>query len=289
MTARPSKRKSVPANYVNIKAQSWAETLRSVPKGPKALLLFLARKADAHGCSYYKKAQMANDLGCSPRTVQYHLRALENYGLIRTIGRCANFAQISNVYHVIGWMGREQLPPGGHKTLGKYVTEPSPAEFSAALGKQNLLLKPAKSAHHNYNTELITTSAEEDVLEECIAALGSWITLQEQDLLREDCLSLFHLIEHGYGIGAHILPVLRKKTATRRKARLIRTWDYFAEAIAEFAETVDKDLEKVFRKVPQPKQVRADAKEEEQRAAIQRILDSVKRTAPDAGLAGGSE
>ncbi|SCY94017.1 hypothetical protein SAMN05660710_03589 [Paracoccus tibetensis] len=42
-----------------------------------------------------------------------------------------------------------------------------------------------------------------------------------------------------------------------------------------------------FRKVPQPKQARADAMEEEQRAALQRIRDSVKRTPADWGLAGG--
>lgn len=289
MSARPSKRKSVPANYVNIKAQFWAETLRSVPKGPKALLLVLARKADVHGCSYYKKEQMAAELSCSPRTVQYHLRALENYGLVRTIGRCANFAQISNVYHVIGWMGREQLPPSGHKTLGKYVKEPSPAEFAAAIGKQNSLLQPAKSAHHNYNTESLTTSAEEDVLEGCIAALGNWITPQEQDLLRDDCLSLFHLIEHGYGIEAHILPVLRKKIVTRRKTRLIRTWDYFADAIAEYAAAINKDLEKVFPKVPQLKLVRVDPSEDKERATLEQIYNSLKRTPPDKGSGGGSE
>lgn len=165
--------------------------------------------------------------------------------------------------------------------------EPSPADFAAAIEKQNSPLRQAKSALHNNNNESLTTSAEEDVFEECIAALGSWITPQEQDLLREDCLSLFHQIEHGYGLDAPILPVLRKKTVTRRKARLIRTWDYFADVIAEYAETVDKDLEKVFRKVPQPKQARADAMEEEQRASFQRIRDSVKRTPADWGFAGG--
>ncbi|WP_139166024.1 hypothetical protein [Paracoccus tibetensis] len=114
------------------------------------------------------------------------------------------------------------------------------------IEKQKSPLRQAKSALHNNNDESLTTSGEEDVLEECNAGLGSWIAPQEQDLLREDRLSLFHLIEHGYGLEAHIAPVLRKKTVTRRKARLIRTWNDFADAIAEYAETVDKDLEKVF-------------------------------------------
>ncbi|WP_234853274.1 helix-turn-helix domain-containing protein [Paracoccus everestensis] len=289
MAARPSKRKSGRRDYVNTEALFWAEAFLKMPMGPKTLLLFLARKGDNYGCSYYKQEDLADNLGCSPRSVQAHLRSLQNYGLIRIIGRCETQKQVSNVYHVIGWVGREQLPPLGHPKLGKYIKEPTHADYLEALRKQNSVPQPAESADHNNNTKILTTSGEGDVLETCIAALGSWIGTREKNLLRDDYLSLFHLIEHGYGVEAHILPLLRKKAETRRKARLIRTWDYFGDAIAEHAATVEKELDKAFREVPQRKLVRTDPKEEKERAALQQIFDSVKRMPPGTGLGGGAE
>ncbi|WP_348984660.1 helix-turn-helix domain-containing protein [Paracoccus sp. PARArs4] len=283
------KRRAAPTCYTNIYALSWADGFRTIPQGPKALLLFLARKADAYGCSYYKKEAMAASLGCSRRTVQNHLRILENYGLLRTIGRCANFHQISNVYHLIGWLGRAQLPLGGHRELGQYVKEPSQPEFMAALEKQNLLRAAEKFALHNNSNKLLTTSAEEDVLEICIAALGTWITPTDRDLLRLDCLSLFQLIEHGYDLEAHILPLLRKKATARRKGHPIRTWHYFTEAIAEFAATVETELAIASRRVPQRKPTQVDSKEEAERAALQQLLDNVQANLPAISFARGSK
>nr|WP_162623763.1 hypothetical protein [Paracoccus saliphilus] len=186
-------------------------------------------------------------------------------------------------------MSREQLPPHGHPKLGKFIKEPSRADYLEALRKQNSLPRPEKSAHHNNTTEMLTTFGEEDALEDCIAALGSWISTREQDLLRDDSLSLFQLIEQGYGVEAHILLVLRKKAETRRKARFVRTWDYFGDAIAEQAATVDKELDKAFRQVPQLKLVRVDPNEDKERATLEQIYNSLKRTPPHNGPSGGSE
>lgn len=222
-------------------------------------------------------------------SVQDHLGRLKDYGLIRVIGRCETQKQISNVYHVIGWVGREQLPPLGHPKLGKYIKEISHAEHLEALRRQNSLHQPEKSANHNNNTELMTTLGEENVLEACIAALGAWITAREQDLLRDDYLILLHLIEQGYSVEAHILPVLRRKAEMRRKARLIRTWDYFGDAIAEYASNVSAELEQAFRKAPQAKPACADPKEEQDRAALQKIYDNLKRTPPGVNSGEGSE
>nr|WP_111299461.1 helix-turn-helix domain-containing protein [Paracoccus saliphilus] len=103
MSACSFKRKPGRRDYVNTEALFWAETFSKMPMGPKTLLLFLARKGDNYGCSYYKQEDLADNLGCSPRSVQGYLRSLKNYGLVRIIGRCDTQKQISNVYHVIGW------------------------------------------------------------------------------------------------------------------------------------------------------------------------------------------
>lgn len=278
-----------PRTFVNRHALVWAETILGVPTGPKSLLLFLARKADAFGCCFYRKDTLAAHLGCSSRSVQTHIRHLEGHGLIRTIGRRNTQKQISNVYHVIGWPSRERLPQSGHPILGRYVTEPKYADLREALHKQNLLQLAENSAHHNNNTEIFTTLGKEDVVETCIVALGTWITAREQDLLRNDYLILLHLIEQGYGVEAHILPVLRKKAETRRKAHLIRTWDYFGDAIAEYVAKIGAELDEAFRKAPQAKPVRTDPKEEQDRAALRQIYSRVKRTPSDTGSDGGSE
>lgn len=65
MSARSSNRKSRRGDYVNKEAQFWAESFLKMPMGPKSLLLFLARKGDTYGCSYYKQEDLADHIGCS--------------------------------------------------------------------------------------------------------------------------------------------------------------------------------------------------------------------------------
>lgn len=289
MNTCSSHRSRKPRAFINHSALVWAETVRGLPTGPNSLLQFLARKSDEFGCSYYGKKALAERLGCSPRSVQTYVRTLEGYGLIRSIGRRGPDGQITSVYHVMGWMGRNRLPISGHPKLGRYIVEPGYTDFRDALCKQELLGGQENSAPHKSYIESGTTLDEEGAVERCITELGAWITAREQDMLRDDYLSLFHLMEHGYGLEAHILPVLRIKAQTRRKARLIRTWDYFGEAIAEYATGINKDLERAFRKDAHLKVVRTDPKDDQDRAALQRIYNSLKRTPPDTGSDGGPE
>lgn len=183
---------------------------RRLTLGPKALLLLLARRSDEFGCSFYKQKILANELGCSSRSVREHVRVLENYGLVRVIGRLQNLRQTSNVYHLVCWTGRSKLPANGHVRLGKYIKEPSYKDFFAALQRQNSLHQQENSADHKYSNELKGPTAEEETCETCLEALGDWVNPQERDLLREDCLALLQLIDRGYSLEAHILPVLRR-------------------------------------------------------------------------------
>lgn len=287
ITHSPTKPRSRRA-YINTEALKWADTFLNLPMGPKSLLLFLARKADAYGCSYYKKGAVAAHLGCSSRSVQSYLRVLEDHGLIRVIGRTDTQKQISNVYHVIGWTARNQLPKQGHPNLGRFIKEPSQAAFLSALQKQNFLQQAEKSALHNNNTEILTALAEEDVLESSIAALGTWINPQERELLREDHLSLLDLIEQGYGFEDHVLPVLRKKANARRKVRLIRSWHYFSDAIAEHAEETKKEMKEAFQTKSRSRPVIVDPEEEKANAILQQLWESLAE-APSVDGKGGTQ
>lgn len=280
MAGHCSKRRDLLKKYVNPQAHFWSETILGLPLGPKSLLGFLARRSDKYGCCFFNKGTLADHLGCSPRSIQSHLRTLENYGLVRSIGRRDVMGQICNVYHVIGWTSRQQLPIRGHPTLGQYIKELPHAEFLKALKRQNSLPGRENSALHNTSHESTTTSAEEEMLETCLDALGSWISKEEKNLLSEDYISLFNLIDQGYGLNAHILPVLRKKAGSRRKVRLIRTWHYFAEAIAEYAAETDQQLEDAFRTAPPAKQAAPDPADEQAREALTQLYEEIRRTGP---------
>lgn len=232
--------------YINLEPFRWADAINGLALGPKSLLLLLARRSDQYGCSFYRQEILGNELGCSRRSVRDHVRALEKHGLVRTIGRLEHFRQTSNVYHLVGWTGRTELPASGHPSLGKYIKEPPHRDFLAALRRQNLLHHPANPADHNNINEITSTSAEEETLEACLEALGEWLSPQERELLREDCLALFSLLEQGSSLTAHILPVLREKAQTKRSNGVIQKWRYFAHAIAEHRIETNREIDEAF-------------------------------------------
>lgn len=258
--------------YINLKALGWADRIGGLALGPKALLLLLARRSDDYGCSFYRQKILADELGCSPRSVREHVRVLEKYGLVRVIGRLENFRQTSNVYHLVCWAGRSKLPETGHPDLGRYIKEPLYKDFLAALRRQNSLHQGEKSAGHNYNNEITATFAEEEQCETCLEGLGDWVSPQEKDLLRQDYLTLLHLIAQGYSLDAHVLPVLRTKAQAQPPKKLIRSWNYFAKPVAEYAEEKNRETEAAFRAPPVCDALDASAAKEEERKGLEQAL-----------------
>ncbi|WP_347268612.1 helix-turn-helix domain-containing protein [Paracoccus sp. (in: a-proteobacteria)] len=96
-----------PRTYVNIPALNWASAVEGLPKGAKALLLFVARYCDKYGVVWYKQSAIGLELGCDPRSVRNYLKVLLQLGLVRRIGQGRGGRQVSNVYHFIAWPGRQ--------------------------------------------------------------------------------------------------------------------------------------------------------------------------------------
>ena len=219
--------------YLNFDALGWAESVQELPRGPNNLLLFLARRSDKFGCCFFKQDQLAIETRYSSRSVRSFLHTLEELDLVRRIGRCSHGQQISSVYHLIGWPDRKNLPSHGHPTLGKYVKESALTPLEFAVKRQILPPEPEKNADHNNIVNTTTTVAEKKLLETCFQALGGWATNRNRELLTDDVATLLDLIEQGFSLEKQILSVLRNKSMAKQKIPVIRTWRYFAEAIAE--------------------------------------------------------
>ena len=205
------------------------------------------------------------------------MRDLEGFGMVRSIGRCHQFARNSNVYHLLGWPGRQPLPSWGHPNLGQYIKEPSQQVLLDVIRRQTLLAEAAKSAEHNNIPELLITSAEEKMLEKCQEALGDWVSRQEHDLLREDWHALRDIIDQGYSLDSHILPVLRIKAQAGRTKGFVRSWNYFAKPIAKYAADEDKKFKEALASSPLRKMNHMIAAEVEDRQRLEQALADLTR------------
>ncbi|QBX35144.1 hypothetical protein E4191_10890 [Paracoccus liaowanqingii] len=140
-----------------------------------------------------------------------------------------------------------------------------------------MLTEAARIAEHNNNTELLTTLAEEEALERCLEALGGSVLEQEREFLRLDWPALRELLDQGYSLDAHILPVLRTKAQSRRPVGVIRSWNYFAKAIAEYAIEKKKEAKRASRMTPYRNGRPASASNEaEQRGLQQALTDMIQ-------------
>ncbi|QIR84622.1 helix-turn-helix domain-containing protein [Paracoccus sp. AK26] len=222
--------------FVRLAPLRWAETIEGIDGGPMDLLLLLARRSDDYGCCNYSQATLAKQLRRSKRTITNYLRELKHYGLVRTIGRVKGFKRTSSVYHLVAWWPRKLLPPTGHDVYGRFVKEPNEnVQRQLAIG-QTLLRDKARIASHNKDHQLSNITAEEEILETCIVALGDWASDDDREMLRGAWPTLFELLGEGYSLQAHVLPVLGEKAASRYKPKRIRSWHYFAEALAHYAD-----------------------------------------------------
>ncbi|WBU53987.1 hypothetical protein [Paracoccus sp. SCSIO 75233] len=269
-------------SYVNLRPLRWAEDICCLQLGPRSLLQLLARRSDEFGCCSYRQEVLARELGCSKRSVSNDLRILRHFGLVRLIGRQTDFQRISSVYHLVGWGERKAIPISGHPVFGRYVKEPGGRDRLEIERAQILLRDAERIAAHNKDSELNTTSAEEEILELCIRALGNWPGDADLERLRCDHLTLIDLVGEGYSPEADILPVLRRKAASRYRPRAIRSWRYFEDAIAEYAGSRRRAAVELPEAAQAPQPVpsgptTADLATAETRRALQRALEELAR------------
>lgn len=223
--------------WINLAALRWAENRTDMRGLTKHLLLFLARRSDDYGCSWYRQASLAEGVGCSERAIRKHLGTLIAAGVLRKIGRCRGGGQISNVYHLTGWSGRTRLPAGGHPKLGKYIREEPLADLLHALNRHQNPAAAETSADQNKVIEKITaTEAEKQAaLERCLMTLGPWATEDNRRYLTRARETLFGLLGKGHDLDRHVIPAIRAMVLDDRAVPSLKSWAYFANAVGEYA------------------------------------------------------
>lgn len=263
--------------YLNLEATKWACSVRGLPLGPKSLLRVLAGRCDEFGCCWLKQENLAAELGCSVKSVRNHVRQLEQHGLVRSIGRCRHFQRNSNVYHLFGWPACRTLPARGHPRLGPYIKEPPESLLLTSIRRQNLLAEAAKFTEHNNIPESLTTSVEEEMLEMCLEALGFSISEQERGLLTDDWPALREMVNRGYSLEAHILPVLKAKAQSRSSSGIVRSWNYFWKAVDECAAKRDNEIEKAFGAAPPRRPKHANAASIKEQEDLEQALSDLRK------------
>lgn len=224
-------------SWINLAALRWAEGRTDVPGLTRHLLLFLARRSDDYGCCWHKQASLAEGVGCSERAIRKHLGVLIAAGLLRKIGRCRGGAQISNVYHLVGWSARTRIPAGGHPKLGRYIREEPLADLLHSLNRHQMPADAAPFADHNKDIEKITATEAENqaALERCLRTLGPWATKDNRRYLTRTREALFDLLAKGHDLNRHVIPAIRAMVRDDRQVPSLKSWAYFGNAVEEYA------------------------------------------------------
>lgn len=251
-----------PKIYVNTAAIRWAETQNQFPDGiTQTALRFLATKADQFGCSYYTLSSMANEVGFCERTLRDRLKTLSRAGLVRTIRRARNGQRAGNVYQLMAWPRRKLIPAEGHSKLGRYVVEDVISLSSWGLNRHQISSNPASGAALNQTHEKNLLPCNEErraILDLCLDELGRWATQKNRAGLIAAHGTLFELLDAGYDLHRHVLPVLRSKAESSQ--RIPRLNNYFREAIATHAAISEGQ-----KKDPEPAPARLSPADEQRR------------------------
>lgn len=209
MPAEKRSQRSTPSNPL---ASDWAHAVPVLRSSEKMLLLVLARRSDAHGCSWCSQKTLAIESGCCDRTVRKLLKNFEHRGLIRRVGRLGQHgAQLTDVVVLTGWPERKLIPHDGHPRLGLVLRETRETRrqwtLHRAQARAQIPAEPEAASDQNKNNLNSTTTAQlEKALTACFDALGPWATAENMQGLSDDLKTLKSWIDRGIDLHLHILP-----------------------------------------------------------------------------------
>ena len=122
---------------MSVKAMTWVWTLKGIPAPTRLVLLALADWADDEGVAFPAIATVASKCELSIRTVQRHLRAAEQHGLLTTTQRSSSSLYKLPVQNEGGDRmtgGGDRLTGGGDSGDTQHTTNTSPDTLSNTLG-----------------------------------------------------------------------------------------------------------------------------------------------------------
>lgn len=207
-------------------ATNWAVRQRGLSPATKIVLWHLAdRHNPDHGC-FPEQARLAADCEMSRSSLNNHLNALEERGLIRRIRRVdpTSHKQMSTRY-ILGFeedFTQRPSPNSGHGNPQK------PCPNSGKSRVQNLdtnsVREPVITKH--------AREADPALVDVCVAACGPGVSDASRQAIRETGWIIADWIEAGIDLELDVLPTLRVLTS-RPSKRTIRTFAYFAGAVEE--------------------------------------------------------
>lgn len=178
------------------------EALRGLPAGAQALYLWLCSYADEYGECYPSRGKLAKDIGATVKTVDTHLRTLEDTGLITKTERVQDNVKQSNLYQLQLVEGRVKITPrreknsprgrvkndtrvGKKTTYRTITTELKPLELNTlalvedkTIGLTGEYLN-VKLSPKDYND--LTNQIGQEALDDLIEQLSRYIVQQGKD------------------------------------------------------------------------------------------------------------
>lgn len=204
-------------------ATNWAFKQRGLKPAARVVLLYLADRHNPDFGCFPSQAQLAHDCELSRRSVNDQLDELERIGLIRRQRRVnpETRKQMSTRY-ILGFEAAFAQEPCANSAHGD---DAEPCANSDESRVQNLHTNPVREP-------VITTpppTADRALGDECVAACGPGLSERARSLIRETDPVIRGWLEAGADLRLDVLPVLTERTSKRRP--MIRTWDYFTEAV----------------------------------------------------------
>lgn len=221
-------------------ATNWAIRQRGLRPAAKLVLWHLAdRHTPDHGC-FPNQLRLASDCEMSRSALNSNLDELERRGLIRRIRRLhpQTKRQMSTRY-ILGFERDfipEPCPETGHGIPG----EPCPDSAQSRVRnpdsnsvKETTTTPPAAGS----DSEFVDSGEDDhppfhDPAGACLEACGPGLSDESRRVIMATSDVVLGWIDAGFDMDLDVLPVLRAKTGDPVD-RVIRTWDYFTQAIRE--------------------------------------------------------
>ncbi len=280
-TSSGKKKKKI---FVNTAALRWAETQKQVGDGiTLAILRFLATKADDFGCSHWSQLSMADELGFHERTLRNHLKKLQVAGLVRTFRRTRNAMTSTNAYQLIAWPGRKLIPSTGHPGLGRYVAEDASSLICWEENRHRMPQEPEADAALNHSNESLSLTCNEEersIIDRCLDDLGKWATQRNRAGLLAAHATLFKLLDEGFDLHLHVLPVLRNKAESRQRIPRLQSWNYFRDAIAAHAASSESKARPEEPSTSTARERGACGKEDDRARTVRGVVRNLSKRGP---------
>lgn len=131
------------------------QKLQELPPAAQALFMWLCSYADNDGVCFPSRKKLAHNLHCSVRTIDAHLKILQELGFIEKTNRINNNEKQSNLYQLL-IIGSENIAGGSAKSaLGSAKNDTTPGAKSAHRTK-SIITKPTELNTSEHSSQQIS-------------------------------------------------------------------------------------------------------------------------------------